>query len=129
MSKSHNDNCHKQPPVIFFSFQKNISFYMMYVTFVLVNCPCIKLNIICMYIIHLTVMRRMPGLKRAGVQRTRQRSWPFYSGKEPKRKALEVVFDFIDMTAKNHYEREYMVWTKPTRAQLEAALDDLMPRP
>ena len=66
------------------------------------------------------------GLKNSGFQRTRQRSWPFYAGKVPKLDALEVVFDFIDLTARSHYKDAHGTWAKPTRAQLEAALDTLL---
>ena len=68
----------------------------------------------------------LEGLKNSGFQRARQRSWPFYAGKVPKLEALEVVFDFIDITAQLHYKEKHATWAKPTRAQLEAALDKLL---
>lgn len=67
----------------------------------------------------------LSGLKDSGFQRTKQKSWGFYCGKAPKVLALEVVFDFIDLTLKAHYKDQ--VWSKPSSTELSEAVDILFP--
>ena len=66
-------------------------------------------------------------MKLTGFQRTKQKSWPFYSGKDAKLLAMEVVFDFIETNMKAHYSDT--AWEKPTSAQLSAVLDTLLAPP
>ena len=66
------------------------------------------------------------GLKDKGFQRTKQRSWPFYSGIKPKLAALEEVFEFIDLMGRVHYKKEHASWVKPSSDQIKAALETLL---
>ena len=67
----------------------------------------------------------LSGLKDSGFQRTKQKSWPYFCGKEPKVVALEVAFDFIDLTLKARYKDE--IWRKPSRTELSEVVDILFP--
>ena len=70
-----------------------------------------------------------PGLKDKGIQRTKQKSWPFYSGIKPKVTAVEEMFEFIDLLSRVHYKKEHAAWVKPSSDQIKAALETLLDPP
>ena len=71
------------------------------------------------------VTSRTPvGLAGQGIQRTKQKSWPLFRGIEPKVDALEVIFEFINLIRNTKYKE--VVWQKPNRATLKAAVEALL---